>query len=163
MKVTELTSRILHGKCSPTQFVTNFSMWKSLGERTHKQSLPPFVTFHWLEEEIRKFRCIDHENDLNYTIIVLFQHERTTDCSICYFGSLIWFAHFIIMVGGTPSLASPDSTSLIFNYSEFLAACAYPEKRDCPEIFDCIEIFFIFRIFEQLVLALKNSAWIQCI
>ena len=29
----------------------------------HKQSLPPFVTVPWLEEEIHKFRCIDYEND----------------------------------------------------------------------------------------------------
>jgi len=28
-----------------------------------KLSLPPVVTFPWLEEEIRKFRCIDYEND----------------------------------------------------------------------------------------------------
>ena len=98
------------------------------------------------------------------TIIVTFQHERTTVCSICYFGSLIRFAHFIIMVGGTPSLASPDGTSLIFYYTEFWATCACPEKRVCPEIFHCIEIFFIFQDFwATCACPEKQSAWIHCI
>jgi len=30
---------------------------KATGDRRHKQSLAPFVTFLWLEQEIRKFRC----------------------------------------------------------------------------------------------------------
>jgi len=154
----------LHGKCSPTQFVTNCSMRKPLGERRHKQLLPSFMTYPWLEEEIRKFRCIDHENDLNYTIIVPFQHERKTVCSICYFGSLIRFAHFIIMVVGAPSLASPDGTSLIFYYSEFWATCACPENRVCPKNLHCIEIFFIFQDFwATCACPEKQSAWIHCI
>jgi len=53
----------MHGKRSPTQFVTNCSMPKPSRERWHKQSLPPFVTFPRLEEETRKIRCIDYEND----------------------------------------------------------------------------------------------------
>jgi len=61
--------------------------------------LPPFVTFARLEKEIRKFRCIDYENDYNQTIIAPFQHERTNVYSICYLGSLIRFAHFIVVVG----------------------------------------------------------------
>ena len=100
----------------------------------------------WLSTDLKK-KCIDHENDLNNTIIVPFQHERTTVCSICYFGSLIRFAHFIIMVVGAPSLASPDGTSLIFYYSEFWATCACPENRVCPKNLHCIEIFFIFQDF----------------
>ena len=39
------------------------SMRKSPGERRHKRSLPPFVTFAWLKEEIHEFRWIDYEND----------------------------------------------------------------------------------------------------
>ena len=110
----------------------------------------------WLSTDLKK-KCIDHENDLNNTIIVPFQHERTTVCSICYFGSLIRFAYFIIMVGGTPSLASLDGTSLIFYYLQFWATCACPEKQSVPWI-HCIEyIFFIIQNFEQFALALKNS------
>ena len=36
----------------------NANQWEE-----HKQSLPTFVTIPWLEEEIRKFRCIDYKND----------------------------------------------------------------------------------------------------
>jgi len=61
-KWKRLGTTALHGKPSPTQFVTNCSMQNPSGERWHKQSLPPFVTFPWLEEEMRKIRCIDYEN-----------------------------------------------------------------------------------------------------
>ena len=57
--------------------------------------------------------------------------------------------------GGTPSLFSPDGTSLIFYHSKFWTTCAGPENRGPPEIFHCIEIFLSFRIFQQLALALK--------
>jgi len=166
-------------------------MRKPPGGRRHKQSLPPFVTFPSLEEEIRKFRCIDYENDQNHTIIALFQHERTNVFySICYFDPNSFCAFHYYVKGATPSLSSPDGTSLIFYHSEFWTTCDRPEKQSCPEIFHCVEIFFIsqdlqlslalktecalkiftlfnilftFRIFEQLALALKNSvSWIHC-
>jgi len=38
--------------------MTNCSMRKPPDQRRYKQSLPPFVTFPKLEEEIRKFRCM---------------------------------------------------------------------------------------------------------
>jgi len=51
-----------------------------------------------------------------------------------------------------------------FHHSEFWTTCPCPENRVCPENFHCIEYSFTFRIFEQLVLALKNSVpWIHCI
>ena len=89
---------------------------------------------------IRHNRCLDLGNGSNK-----FGYHcswRSTLLLKVYFGSIIRFSHFIIMVGGTPSLASPDGTSLIFYYSEFWATWACPEKRVCPEIFHCIEIFF---------------------
>ena len=36
----------------------NATQWEE-----HKQSLPPFVTAPWREVEMRKFRCIDYEDD----------------------------------------------------------------------------------------------------
>ena len=92
---------------------------------------------------IRHNRCLDLGNDWNK----FGNHCSRSTLLKVYFGCLIQFTHFIIMVGGTPSLASPDGTSLIFYYSKFWATCACPEKRVCPEIFHCIEIFFIFQDF----------------
>ena len=142
------------------------------------------MTFPSLEEEIRKFRCIDYENDQNHTIIAPLQHERTNVFySICYFDPNSFCAFHYYVKGAKPSLSSPDGTSLIFYHSEFWTTCNCPEKQSCPEIFHCVEIFFIsqdlqlsltlktecalkiftlfnilftFRIFEQLALALKN-------
>ena len=54
------------GNCTATahqQFVVNCSMRTPLGERRHKLWLHPFVTFSRIEKEIRKFICIDYEND----------------------------------------------------------------------------------------------------
>jgi len=45
--------------------------------------------------------------------------------------------------GGTPSLASPDATSLIFYRSEFWATCACPEKQSLPWKFSLHWIYFL--------------------
>jgi len=94
MKVTER----LIARHTLTKFLTDCSMRKPPSERRHKQSLPPFVTFAWLEEEIRNFRWFDCENDQNHRVIASFHDERTNVYSICYFGSLILFKHFKVMV-----------------------------------------------------------------
>jgi len=39
---------------------------------------------------------------------------------------------------------------------DFIGTCACSENRDFPEIFTVLNIVFTFRIFEQLVLSLKN-------
>ena len=108
----------------------------------------------------------------------------------CLFNLLFWFPNSFCTFhdygrGGTPSLASPDGTSLIFYHSEFWTTCACPEKQILPWTFHCNKIFFIFqklwatcscpenrdaleffmvlnilftfRIFEQLALALKTE------
>ena len=112
----------------------------------HKQSLPPFVTFPWLEE-IRKFRCIDYENDYNHTIIAPFQNERTNFYSICYFGSLIRFAHFMITLGEELPSLPPLTPRHWFFIIEIFEQLSCSEKQSCPETFHCDEIFSIFQEF----------------
>jgi len=57
MKVTELTWRQLHGKCSPPYFVTNSSMWfkrKPRGERsTSSRCLPSWLSLSWRNMQIQ--------------------------------------------------------------------------------------------------------------
>ena len=78
----------------------------------------------------------------------------------CLFDLLFWIPNSFCTFhdygrGGTTSLSSPDSTSLIFYHSEFWT-CACPEKQSCPELFHCCEIFLIFRYFWATCAALKN-------
>ena len=78
----------------------------------------------------------------------------------CLFNLLFWIPNSVCTFhyyGGRHSLLClPWRHVTNFYYSEFWATRACPEKRVCPENFHCIEIFLSFRIFEQLVLALKN-------
>ena len=116
----------------------------------HKQSVPPFVTFPWLEEEIREFRCIDCENDQNHTIIARFQHERTNLYAICYFGSLIRFTHFMTMSGRNSLPCLPWRPVTDFSLCRFL------NNFLALKLLTVLKYFLFFRTFEQLVLALKN-------
>jgi len=116
------------------------------------------------------------------TRTVAFQHERTNVYSICYFGYLIRFPHFMILVEAAfPPLTTRHWFFIIQIFEQLALAL---KNRVCPELFHCVEIFFYlsgfwpnwtcpenrvrpefltvliilfaFRIFEQLALALKN-------
>jgi len=137
-------------------------MWKPLGIRRQKQLLPPFVTFPWLEEKIHKFRCSDYENDMNYAIIVPFQHERTNVDSICYFGSLIRFPHFIIMIGEAlphlPPLTARHWFFIVQNFEQL----GLPWKTNFAlNIFTAWKYFYLSGFLSKLRLPWKQSLpWI---
>ena len=88
-----------------------------------------------------------YENGSNRTIIALFQHERTNVYSICYFGSLIRFPHFIIMVGEPPSLPPLTARRWFFVIQNFEQLALALKNRVCSELFHCVEIFLIFQDF----------------
>ena len=76
-------------------------------------------------------------------IIAPFQHERTNVYSIGYFGLLIRFAHFMIMVGEVlPRLPSLTARHWFFIIQDFEQLVLALKKRVCPEIFHCIEYIF---------------------
>ena len=103
--------------------------------------------------------------DWNYTMIASFQHERTNVYSISYFGSLIRFAHFIIMVGEAllplPPLTARHWYFITQNFEQLALAL---KNRVALNFFTVLKYFLSLRICEQLALALKNSVpWIHCI
>ena len=114
---------------------------------------------------IRKFRCIDHENDYNHPIIAPFHHERTNFFSICYFGSLIRFAHFMIMLGEELPSLPPLTARHWFFIIQIFEQLSCSEKQSCPETFYCVWIFFyLFSLLGNLWPAQKNSVpWVHCI
>ena len=111
--------------------------------------------------------------------------------SICYFGSLIRFAHFVIMVGeelpslppltvrhwffiiqifeqlSGPEKQSPWNFPLcwnIFYLSGLLSNLCLPWKEFVMKFFTAFKILVTFRMYEQLVLSLKNSVpWCHCV
>jgi len=64
--------------------------------------------------------------------------------SVCYFGSLIRFAHFIIMVGGELLSLPPLTARHWFFIIQIFEQLSCREKQSRPETFHCVEIFFIF-------------------
>jgi len=87
---------------------------------------------------------------------------------LTWISSLYW--NIFYHSGFLSNLRLPWKTELPWNFSLFWnifitqeswATCACPENRVCPENFHWIEIFLSFRIFEQLVLALKNRFDLQ--
>ena len=90
----------------------------------------------------------------------LFQHERANVYSISYFGSLIRFAHFIIMVGEA-LLSLPPLTARHWSLSlRILNNLRLSWKTELSwKFFHCVEIFFtINRIFEQLCACPKKQS-----
>jgi len=107
-----------------------------------------------------------YENGSNRTIIALFQHERTNVYSICYFGSLIRFPHFIIMVGEPPSLPPLTARRWFFVIQNFEQLALALKNRVCSELFHCVEIFLIFQDFWATLYFSKKTVfpWIfHCI
>jgi len=89
---------------------------------------------------------MDHESAIKYHYHY-YQHERTYFYSICYFGSLICFAHFMIMLGEElPSLPPLTARHGSFIIQIFEQLSCFVKQR-CPETFHCVEIFFIFQEF----------------
>jgi len=86
-----------------------------------------------------------------------FQRERTNFYSICYFGSLIRFAHFIYYAsGGTLLLASPVGPSLIFYHSDFWTTF-FLWKTELPWNFSLWwNSFHLSGLLRHLWIALKN-------
>ena len=76
-----------------------------------------------------------------------FPHERTNFYWICYFGSLIRFAHFMIMLGGEIPSLPPLTVRHWFFIIQIFEQLSCSEKHSCPEAFHYIEIFFIFQDF----------------
>ena len=105
------------------------------------------MTVPWLEEKICKFGCIDYENAKNHTIIAPFQHERIYFYSICYFGSKIRFAHFMIMLRKELPCLPPLTARHWFFIIQIYKQLSCSEKQRCHETFHCVEIFFIFQDF----------------
>ena len=119
----------------------NFTRWEE-----HKQSVPP----SWLPLNWRRNTQIQMYwlwKWLENTIIAPFQHERTNFYSICYFGSQIRFAHFMIMLGEElPSLPLLTARHWFFIIQIFeQLSCSV--KQCCHEILHYVEIFFIFQDF----------------
>jgi len=96
--------------------------------------------------------------DWNYTMIASFQHERTNVYWICCFGSLIRFAHFMIMVGqALPPWLPLTARHWFFIIQNFEQLALSLENRVALNFFTVLKYFLSFRISEQLALALKNS------
>ena len=120
----------------------------------HKQSLPPFVNVPWLEEyEIQMdwlWKLLESYNNCTFST------WKNIFYSICYFGSLIRFAHFMIMLGEElPSLPPQTARHWSFIIQNFEQLAHALKTKVCPEIFHCFEIFLSFMSFEELALALK--------
>ena len=81
----------------------------------------------------------------------------------CLFNLLFWIPNSFSTFydygrGGTPSLASPDGTSLIFYHSEFLSNLRLPWKTEFAlNFFTVLQHFLSFRIFKQIALIWKQS------
>ena len=75
-----------------------------------------------------------------------FQHERIYLYWVCYFGSLIRFAYFMIMAEKHPSLP-PLTARHWFFIIQICEQLSFSEKQSYPETFHCDEIVFIFQDF----------------
>jgi len=85
--------------------------------------------------------------------------------SICYFWSLIRFAHFMIMVGEELPSLPPLTACHWFFIIQIFEQLSGPEKQSRPETFHCVEIFFIFEDFWATCACpeKQNVPWIHCI
>ena len=129
----------------------NFTRWEE-----HKQSVPP----SWLPLNWRRNTQIQMYwlwKWLENTILAPFQHERTNFYSICYFGSQIRFAHFMIMLGEElPSLPLLTARHWFFYHSDFWTTfllCKTVLPWNSPL---CWNIFYLSGLLSNLWLALKN-------
>ena len=76
-----------------------------------------------------------------------FSHERTYFYSIYYFGSLIRFAHFMIMLREELPSFPPLTAHHWFLIIQIFEQLSWSVKQRCHEIFHCVETFFIFQDF----------------
>ena len=84
--------------------------------------------------------------------------------SICYFGSLIRFVHFMIMLGEELPSLPPLTARHWFFIIQIFEQLSFSEKQSCPETFHCVEIFFIFQNFWALVACPEKQSvpWFHC-
>jgi len=78
--------------------------------------------------------------------------------SICYFGSPIRFAYFMIMVGEELSCLPPWRSVIEFLSFRILDNLRLPWKTEfAQKLFTALKYFLSFKIFEELALALKTA------
>jgi len=78
----------------------------------------------------------------------------------CLFNLLFWIPNLFCTFhdygrGAFPPLPLLTARHCFLSF-KILNNLRLPWKQSCPELFHCVEIFLSFRIFEQIVLALKN-------
>jgi len=82
----------------------------------------------------------------------------------CYVGSLIPFAHFMIMAEEELPSLPPLTARHWFFIIQIFEQLSCPEKQSCQETFHCVEIFFIFQDFWAACACPEKQSvpWIHC-